>query len=372
MVPEMLTFHVRNRSSRFCKTALFESTMRIKSMKINIGTNPVRRVRNINATVAMILVLLVELFVAVSVVSAQSETNQPRITTIMIEPNQIAPVRTAQKISSRISFSEPVKMVICGDLYDPESGTGSFVIQTIGNDVFIKPVVASGTSNMFVKAGEDTYNFSLEIYPANQAHIVLNVRNTGSKIVLAGNQPKQPGASRLHPPSPVPVGAVSLERVDPLPGLPQRMLAIGGLGALPLTNMAELPAPPPPPMANNKSNRVSDVRADNPAAILGDPVKMVSATYPDYARRLGQTGAVEVEVIVDESGKVISAKAISGHNMLKEAAVTAARGWKFNPTKVNGAAVRAVGRITFDFQREPGRGFDTIPAGVFGIWKRIP
>lgn len=372
----MLTLARKRQIVTFLQDRLFESTMRIKSMKINIGTKPARRIRNINAAVAMTMVLLVELFVAVSVVSAQSETNQPKITTIMVEPNQIALIRTAPKISTRISFPEPVKMVICGDLYDPESGIGSFVIQSIGNDVFIKPVVASGTSNMFVKAGDYTYNFSLEIYPAKQAHILLNVQNAGSKTVVAGSQPRQPEAYRLHPPSPVRLTAASLDRVDLPPGFSEKMLASGGLGALPPTNTAGLPAPPPPLIANNRSNYVLDVRADNPAAIPGEPVKMVSATYPDQARRIGQTGTVEVDVIVDERGKVLSAKAISGHNMLREAAVTAALGWRFNPTKVNGVAVRAEGRITFDFQRDPARSFGTMPPeagiGSVGFWRQRP
>lgn len=344
-------------------------------MRINIGTSPVLRVRSFNVTAAMLVTLLVELFVTVSVARAQSETNQPKVATIMTEPNQIALVRTAQKISTRISFSEPVKMVICGDLYDPESGIGSFVIQSLGNDVFIKPVVASGTSNMFVKAGENTYNFSLEIFPATQAHIVLNVQNAGPKIVLAGNQPKQPGASVLRPPSPVRFGlaAGSPDRVDLLLGLPEKMARSGGLGALPPTNIAEIPAPPPPLQTNNKSNRVSDVSADNRARILADPVKRVSAIYPEHARRGGRpSGTVEVEVMVDEGGKVISAKAISGHMMLREAAVTAARGWRFNPTKVNGAAVRAVGRITFDFQRPRDQGLSSMDVGASGIWRRTP
>jgi len=46
---------------------------------------------------------------------------------------------------------------------------------------------------------------------------------------------------------------------------------------------------------------------------------------------------------------VISARAISGHPLLKDAAVNAARGWKFSPTMLTGVPVKVIGTITFNF-----------------------
>ncbi len=98
-------------------------------------------------------------------------------------PDQIGVVKTAVGITTRISFPEPVQEAICGDLYDPATGKGSFVIQLSGsperrgNDVFLKPVTTKGMSNMFVKTGDGkrTYNFDLKIVDAAQAHRVVNV-----------------------------------------------------------------------------------------------------------------------------------------------------------------------------------------------------
>jgi hypothetical protein len=57
-------------------------------------------------------------------------------------------------------------------------------------------------------------------------------------------------------------------------------------------------------------------------------------------------GEVVVEVIVDETGKVISAKPISGPAVLRRAAVNAALGRIYTPTRTDAVATEAVGTIT--------------------------
>lgn len=121
---------------------------------------------------------------ATSVVGAQS-----LIITITLGPNQIGQVKTSQGITTRLTFPEPVRDIICGDLYDPATGKGSFVIQRIDNDVFLKPVVAKGLSNLFVKTGEKgehTYTFDLQVVSLDQAHRVVNVADSLSGHSEAG------------------------------------------------------------------------------------------------------------------------------------------------------------------------------------------
>src|SRR5262245_22595511 len=104
--------------------------------------------------------------------------SQSLIATITLGPNQIGQVKTAQGITTRITFPESVRDIICGDLYDGTSGKGSFVVQRIDNDVFLKPVVSKGLSNLFVKTGErgeHTYSFDLQVVSLDQAHRVINV-----------------------------------------------------------------------------------------------------------------------------------------------------------------------------------------------------
>ena len=64
----------------------------------------------------------------------------------------------------------------------------------------------------------------------------------------------------------------------------------------------------------------------------------------------GIQGHGTVEVRVSEEGRVVSAEAVSGNPQLHEAAVVAARGWVFRPTKFLGTRVPLIGKITFHFQ----------------------
>jgi protein TonB len=54
-------------------------------------------------------------------------------------------------------------------------------------------------------------------------------------------------------------------------------------------------------------------------------------------------------VIVDESGKVISARAVSGHPLLQAASVEAAYAAKFSPTLLSGQPVKVTGTISYNF-----------------------
>ena len=60
---------------------------------------------------------------------------------------------------------------------------------------------------------------------------------------------------------------------------------------------------------------------------------------------------VTVQVVIDENGDVISARAVSGHPLLQPAAVQAARKAKFPPAKLSGQTVKVIGLIAYSFAR---------------------
>lgn len=54
-------------------------------------------------------------------------------------------------------------------------------------------------------------------------------------------------------------------------------------------------------------------------------------------------------MIISEEGRVIEAIAISGPELLREAAVQAAKQWVFTPTKADNVPVKVLGILTFKF-----------------------
>ena len=130
--------------------------------------------------------------VLVFLIGASVARAQSAIVTITVGPSQIGQVKTSQGITTRISFPGVVRDIVCGDLYDPASGKGSFVIQRIDNDVFLKPVVSKGLSNLFVKTGEKgehTYSFDLQIVGLEQAHRVVNVADAATRSLSTTDGP---------------------------------------------------------------------------------------------------------------------------------------------------------------------------------------
>jgi TonB family protein len=101
----------------------------------------------------------------------------------------------------------------------------------------------------------------------------------------------------------------------------------------------------PPPIARPKPI----LRPVTGGVLNGTAISLPAPMYPDTARRLRMSGLVTVEVIVDETGKVISAQATSGPTALREVAAQAALRAKFSPTKLSGQPVKVSGVITYKF-----------------------
>jgi len=78
--------------------------------------------------------------------------------------------------------------------------------------------------------------------------------------------------------------------------------------------------------------------------------RLAIPVYPNIERQRATEGLVTVEVTLDEEGKIVSAKAISGPRGLRQAAEDAVRKSKFNPVKVGDKAVKATGFINFNFK----------------------
>lgn len=100
---------------------------------------------------------------------------------------------------------------------------------------------------------------------------------------------------------------------------------------------APTPAPAPPRIVKS------------PTVLNGLAISLPKPAYPPIAKQARIQGSVNVQVLVDETGRVISAKAVSGSPMLMHAAQEAALGARFSPTKLGDQAVKVSGVITYNF-----------------------
>ena len=81
----------------------------------------------------------------------------------------------------------------------------------------------------------------------------------------------------------------------------------------------------------------------------------VEPVYPPVAMWAGISGVVNVSVIINQHGDVISATPVSGHPLLKSAAATAVRDWRFKPAEADGKPVKADGVLTIKFATQNPR-----------------
>jgi len=115
----------------------------------------------------------------------------------------------------------------------------------------------------------------------------------------------------------------------------------------PVTQTPAAPTTPPPTM--NTETSADDKAPIEGGFLNGKAIDLPKATYPEAARKNHEAGTVQVKVIIDETGKVISATAIFGPEVLRDSAVKAAMRAKFKPSAVNGVPVKISGILTYDF-----------------------
>lgn len=109
----------------------------------------------------------------------------------------------------------------------------------------------------------------------------------------------------------------------------------------PPAHLTPTPAPTPAPHTG-PVRLTSDI-------LTGKAISKPAPPYPLVAKQVGMQGSVAVQVLIDEQGHVVSAKAASGPPLLLSAAVQAAYKATFTPTLLSGRPVKVTGVITYNF-----------------------
>lgn len=93
----------------------------------------------------------------------------------------------------------------------------------------------------------------------------------------------------------------------------------------------------------------NNIKTISGGVLNGKAVNLVKPAYPPAALAVRASGAVNVQVMVDEEGNVVSAKAVSGHPLLRQAAEKAALKAKFAPAVSDGRPMPVSGIIIYNF-----------------------
>jgi len=164
--------------------------------------------------------------------------------------------------------------------------------------------------------------------PAESKPVAGSKQNNNKKVAAAPELPSASTSAAKLASGPVDLKVQAVSANQPMP-----VIAID----------EPPPGPGPKPILKPVSGGV----------LNGTAVSLPPPLYPDAAKRMRTQGVVTVEVILDESGKVVSAKAKDGPAILRDAAEQAAQKARFTPTKLSGQPVKVSGVIQYKFALVP-------------------
>jgi protein TonB len=138
-------------------------------------------------------------------------------------------------------------------------------------------------------------------------------------------------------------GAVlSTRNVDPPPATSNNADTCATCNSTPaVVRVVETPPPPPPPKPTTETVPTR--------LLISKAISLPQPLYPALAKQARVQGPVNIQILIDEQGKVISAHSVVGHPLLTNAARDAAMRARFTPTMLNGQPVKVQGVITYNF-----------------------
>jgi protein TonB len=169
-------------------------------------------------------------------------------------------------------------------------------------------------------------------------------------------RPPVPEPARPVPPA----GPAAFAGALPNPGstqtLPRDLDPAVIPNGLPRTDLSLLQVPRPTGTAPNGTGQApaSEPPGSTQVRFIDmDTVRIlhqVTPVYPPLARMTHVQGAVVLLMTIDETGSPTDVKVLAGHPGLQEAALQAARQWRFEPARVEGRPVPASFRLTLNFR----------------------
>ena len=151
--------------------------------------------------------------------------------------------------------------------------------------------------------------------------------------------------TELAQPNLTPRATVRKEAELPPPPSPLVRVPPGiGVAGSALSSLINPAVSPPPPAAPSPERiRVGGLTT---AAKL---IKEIKPTYPPLALQARISGTVRLEGIIGPDGTVQDLKVISGHPLLREEAIKAAKQWRYQPGSLNGVPIAVTTTMDVNF-----------------------
>jgi protein TonB len=170
-------------------------------------------------------------------------------------------------------------------------------------------------------------------------------------------EPKRTPRPFNAPPLESPAARLRAARNTDIPEPPSTEAGAPSLptSALPQAQVS-VPSPVPPPAAAPPSAATpapakpaqTNLRTSG-RIVAPELVVRREPTYPPLARQARVSGEVMLQVIVGKDGRVKQATALSGHALLRDAAISAVRSWVYKPATVNGDPTEAPVQVKIAF-----------------------
>ncbi len=86
------------------------------------------------------------------------------------------------------------------------------------------------------------------------------------------------------------------------------------------------------------------------ASIAARLISSTKPVYPTLARQARIQGTVRLEAIIGKTGSIEKLSVVSGHSLLRQAAIDAVKQWRYQPIQLNGMPVEVITTVDINFR----------------------
>lgn len=223
----------------------------------------------------------------------------------------------------------------------PLSGSAASQTNPAGT-ITAAAAVPAATGAMAASSGNSSGTASSLPEPVNASLKTRDVAtNVASAAPAPASHPKKPTLGEVNLSAPI-VNSPAAAQATPEEGLnlegSSQVPATAGLSSGVLGSRSKQPVAPTIPLP---------VGGDVKAARL---ISSVPPVYPEIARSQRLTGSVQIDALVDTTGRVTGMKIVSGPPLLQKSAMDALSHWRYDPAQLNGQAVATHLTVTIQFK----------------------